>query len=550
MSTEKQYAPINPYIMKTDDGNVITDEGRRFLSDIVTNVDGKVYAFKEKAPGLIVAGAMARLSRSPLDLREIYLNEFVVDPDQINRLLQRVVTEYGDDSVQQLMTMKLVVEDASNLLTKMLERGRLLAYLERSTRYVFYDTKRNGKFRYYTAPNLSGDLRGKYIDFMDRTFNAYSQAVRTLTDYFRTKHPEPAEAKDRQPWLNATRAQACDAARALLPAATQSTVGIVGSAQGFDNMIMKMMSEELEEFRDTAASILEEVRKVAAPFFERTDIPTRGSMISAYRHGTTANIRDYLETLAGGKLARFVFPDPKKDQVNRTEVNLLGFNPSDEFEIVGSILFSESMQSMATIEKVVLTLSDEEKRNIILRYIGTRTNRRQRPGRAFEGIHYKWEILADYGAFRDLQRHRMVDEFEWEDLHPFGGYSQSADVAHAGLEKLFTERFNDSQEMYEIMVASGAKTEAQYVTLFGHNVRFRFTENAREAYHIHELRTSSQAHPCYKQIVREMHRQISIIHPTIAEGMKFVGTEGDDPALTRLISEKLIQSKLAKLDAV
>ncbi|HEY4523420.1 MAG TPA: FAD-dependent thymidylate synthase, partial [Candidatus Paceibacterota bacterium] len=205
----------NPYIKKAEDGRlVITQEGEEFLKRIVTDPKGQVYVFTNEAPPLIVAAAMARLSRRGDDLRTIYLDEFAaVGEEHAEDLMDRVITAYGDDSVQQLGVLSFVVEEASNLLTKVLEWGRLMSYLEQSTRYIFYDTlDADGRHKYFT-PNIKSPFSEHYREAMDSIFGLYSEVVRGVTAYVRQKFPEPADPRERTAWLGATRAQACDAAR-------------------------------------------------------------------------------------------------------------------------------------------------------------------------------------------------------------------------------------------------------------------------------------------------------------------------------------------------
>src|SRR5277367_1745619 len=158
----------NPYIAKGEDGKLkITDAGKALLEKIVTDANGPVYAFTNEASPVFAAAAMARLSRRGSDLREIFLDEFaamstdgVVDEKAAEGLIDRVVTGYGDDSVQQLINVATVVESASNLLTKKIEWSRLASYLEQSTRYIYYDQKDaakngTGEYKYFTPRNLS-----------------------------------------------------------------------------------------------------------------------------------------------------------------------------------------------------------------------------------------------------------------------------------------------------------------------------------------------------------------------------------------------------------
>src|SRR5688572_15527542 len=268
----------------------ITPAGEAYLAKAVTNTQGNVYSFYDTFSPTIIAAAMARLSRFGGDMRQLMLKEFANHEGQETALLRRVLTQFGDDSVQQLGTVPVVVERASNLLTKHIEWGRLAAYLEQSTRYIYYDTKVDGLYRYFTPDNLTKDLNRQYRVSMDAIFDIYSRTVHAMTDYYYKIDSTPESDRD-VAWRIAMRGKACDAARGLLPVATTSTVGIVGSAQAIDNLIMHLLSQDLPEAQSVGKQILQEVRKQHAIFFERTDMPSRGEATVTYRRQTRQRVQ-------------------------------------------------------------------------------------------------------------------------------------------------------------------------------------------------------------------------------------------------------------------
>ncbi|NDD84586.1 hypothetical protein EBZ38_10005, partial [bacterium] len=245
------------YVTKNENGQYgITAEGEAFLKDAVTSSKGNVYAFTDKLSPVTIAAAMARLSRRADDMRITILDEFANAAGKDEKLLQRVITAYGDDSVQQLVGQHVVVEGASNLLTKKLEWGRLAAYLEQSTRYIYFDQKDiDGNYRYYVPNDLDTKTRATYVHFMDAIFDLYSSMVRELTSYVRKNSNVPKAEQD-VAWQGATRAQACDAVRSVLPVATKSTVGIYASGQALESLIMHLLSDELPEAKEVGHQLL------------------------------------------------------------------------------------------------------------------------------------------------------------------------------------------------------------------------------------------------------------------------------------------------------
>ena len=519
-------------VVKNDDNYQITPEGYEFLSKTVTSTTGNVYAFTENLDPTTIAAAMARLSRRGDDMRVTILDEFANKKDKDKGLLKRVITAYGDDSVQQLVGQHFVVENASNLLTKKLEWGRLASYLEQSTRYIYFDKKdKNGNYRYHVPEHFDAEVKQKYCSDLDTIFDIYSDLVHKLTDFVRSKS-KVAESERDIAWIGATRAQACDAVRTLLPVATTSTVGIFASGQATESLIMHLLADELPEARDVGQSILDESRKVISTFLERADKPDRGGANIAYRANTYASVKN-----TASKLLRHSHSN------DFAEVTLTNYWPKNELDIVPQMLYEHSSLSLKEIQDQVNNLSYEQRLSVFKDYVGERLNRRHRPGRAFENAHYSWDIICDYGIFRDLQRHRMVDDLTWQELTPRYGFEIPELVEEAGLVELFEKCFEISLNLHSYLQQRNFNIEAQYATLLGHKMRWKVTYNAREAFHFHELRTSPQGHPGYRKLVNQMHQKLMEVHPITAEAMKFVNKD-EDPELTRLSAERYTQFKL------
>lgn len=525
------------YVKKTENGFEITPAGKEFLKDAVTNTDDNVYAFTgEKLTPITAAAAMARLSRRGDDMRITILDEFAKSLGKDEKLLQRVITAYGDDSVQQLVGQHLVVEEASNLLTKKLEWGRLASYLEQSTRYIYFDQKdKNGKYKYYTPGHFDKKTKDNYEVKINKVFDLYSEMVHKLTDYVRDRSDVPEKERDIA-WKGATRAQACDAIRPVLPVATKSTVGIFASGQALESLIMHLLSDELPEAQETGRKILKECRQVIPTFLERADKPDRGGATIAYRANTYNSVKD----IADKHL-------PENHSPETDPVTLTSYWPKNELDLVPDMLYEHSSLPLEDIQAEVSKWPYDRREEAFSAYVGERLNRRHRPGRALEKAHYSWDLVCDYGIFRDLQRHRIVDDLEWQFLTPRYGYDVPELVEEAGLTELFEQCFDISLGLYSDLQAAGYQLEAQYATLLGHRMRWKVTYNAREAFHLHELRTTPQGHPGYRKLVKEMHEKLTEVHPLMGAAMKFVN-QGEDPELTRLAAEKYTQFKLQQMD--
>ncbi len=525
----------NPYVSRSEQGWTVTDEGRTFLEEAVTNVDGNVYAFTDKLGAVTIAAAMARLSRRGDDMRITILDEFATHAGKDEGLLRRVITAFGDDSVQQLVGQHVVVEGASNLLTKQLEWGRLAAYLEQSTRYIYFDQKDSeGRYKYLIPEHMTSSVKTNYEQCMDRIFDTYSLMVHKLTDHLQNTPAVPTAERDGA-WRASVRAQACDAIRPVLPVATKSTVGIFASGQALENMIMRLKSSDSQEAQNVGDQILVEARKVIPTFLERADKPDRGGAATAYLANTRHAVAD---------LAQQYLPETHADITE--SVQLKDVWPKNEMDLVPHMLYEHSGMPLERIQGELESWPYERKLEVFNAYVGERLNRRHRPGRALEQAHYTWDLMCDYGIFRDLQRHRMVDDLEWQALTPRYGYETPKLVEDAGLEEDFAKCFDISAGLYSELQAAGYEYEAQYATLLGHLMRWKITYNAREAFHLHELRTSPQGHPGYRKLVQKMHEKLAEVHPLLATAMKFVN-QGEDPELTRLAAERATQFKLNSL---
>ena len=515
-----------------------TAEEADILRRYFTNLDGPVFALVN-LPEVVKGALFARYSRSPKSLRRLFLDEFVGDLDisgdstidatvglrRAEELYDRVFFDYGDDSVAQLGGVHLACEQASNLLTKILEWGRIASYLEQSTRYIAYDSRLGGRYRYYRDPDvLTSSLGARYIGDMDRLFDAYADLVAQMTEFYRTTHGKAAGDSDFV-YRQAIRAKAFDAVRGMLPAASLSNVGIYGSGQAFESLLIRMRSHPLPEARRYADLMLFELRKVIPSFLRRVDLPDRGGLWTSYLAATRSATSDTAERVLGN-----LSPEPAPI------VSLVDYDPEGEDKLLAAVLYSVSSLPEEQILRRVRTLGTDDRIAILRAYVGERVNRRHKPGRAFERIGYRFDVFTDYGAFRDLQRHRMLT-VEWQALTPHHGYNRPPDIDAAGLTSEFDESMARSTALYDA-VAERFPEAAAYAVAMAFRIRFTMQMNAREAMHLLELRSGPQGHPAYRAVAQEMHRLIAerAGHRAIAESMRFV--DHSDVALERLAAER------------
>ncbi|HEY0875476.1 MAG TPA: FAD-dependent thymidylate synthase [Vicinamibacterales bacterium] len=518
-----------------------TDDERAKLEPYFTNTTSHVFALTN-LPETVKGALFARYSRSAKSLRRLFLDEFAgempVRPAESERvgiaraekLYARVFNEYGDDSVAQLGGAHIACEYVSNVLTKVLEWGRLMAYLEQSTRYVPYTDKLHGRWRYHVPEEVTGALRDQYVRTMDETFAAYAKWIPAMQEHFSRRYPKSPSDSDAV-HRAAIRAKALDTLRGMLPAATQSNVGLYGTGQAFEALLLRMRAHPLAEARECADLMLQELRKVIPAFLTRVDLADRGGQWSEY----IANARSATASVADALLDQML-------AAPADEVSLTDFDPDGEVKIVAAALYAVSDLPDSQLQAIARKMSADERAQVLRAYIGNRSNRRHKPGRAFERTSYRFDILTDYGAFRDLQRHRLLT-LEWQPLTTKHGFTEPEAIREAGAGDDWDRVMDASASLYEALTGAGHAAAAQYAVAMAYRIRFYMEMNAREAMHVIELRTAPQGHPAYRRVCQQMHRLIAekAGHRVIAGAMKF--TDHSEVELERLGSERALEKK-------
>jgi len=514
---------------------------REALQPYFTNLDGPVFALVN-LPEVVKGALFARYSRSAKSLRRLFLDEFLdqvhvessagqVGLDRAEKLYDKVFLEYGDDSVAQLGGVHLACEHVSNVLTKILEWGRLMAYLEQSTRYVPYTDQVAGRWKYHVPKELAGTPQERsYVTALDLAFETYTRLFEPMQEHYRRLHPRE-KGDSAFVYRNTIRAKALDSLRGLLPAATRANVGIYGTGQAYEALLLRMRANPLIEVRDYADAMLVELRKVVPAFLRRVDQEDRGVRWSRY---LSENNRATEEVAA--KLLECVEPE------KQPEVVLSDFDPEGEVEVVAAALYAASNLPDTQLREIARKMSTEERAQVLRAYVGERTNRRHKPARAFERTSYRFDILADYGAFRDLQRHRMLT-LEWQPLNADHGYNVSEAVEELGAIEDWTRVMDASRACYEELADAGLKQVAPYAVCMAYRVRFFMQMNAREAMHVIELRTTPAGHPSYRRVCQTMHGLIAeqAGHAAIAEAMRFA--DHSEVQLERLEAERAAERR-------
>ena len=512
---------------------------RALLLRYLTNLDHRVFALK----GLpqVVAGALfSRYSRTEKSLRRVLLDEFLDEPDlgigapepdatidkaRAEAFYERVLVGYGDDSVAELAFAHVAVERVSQLAAKALEDARIgISPLEKSTRYVRFDrTGPDGRFAYHRGPELDDP---RYEPAMERLFTAFAELLPGVLEGVRARHAR-REGEPEGGWRRATRAHAFDLLRGLLPAATLTNLGLAGSGRAFEYLLTRMAAAPLPEVSGLATELHTELREVLPAFVRRA---------LDERYGGPAASR--LRARAAALAAQTPTGGPAREEDG---VLLVDYDRDAEHRVAAALVFAGSDLPLDRLLDADLSLPD-----LLATVAEARQNRRDRLPRAFEHAAYTFQITANFGAYRDLQRHRMLTQ-ERQRLTTALGFDVPAELHEYGAGRRFEEEMVRAGEAHRALVQSLGPDLAQYAVPLAFRLRWYARVNLRELCHLAELRTTQQGHPDYRQVAQRMFQQAAEVHPELCSVIKFVDLE-PGAELARRASERRSAERLSALD--
>jgi thymidylate synthase ThyX len=533
-------ASLTPPVRYPSDS--LTEAERARLAPHVTDLDGPVFALVN-LPETVKGALFARYSRYPGTLRRLFLDEFAdslpeggaawdgAEGERAAKLYERIFVGYGDDSVAQLGGAHVACEWVSNVLTKVLQRPRLGAYLEQSTRYIAYDAPMpGGGYRFYR----DAELGPEYESAMEALFDTYAAALPRVRAWVDETFPR-AEGEPEAARARAVNAKALDLLRGLLPAASLSHMGIYATGQTYEQLILHLIGHPLPEARRYGELILAAIKAVMPSFVARVERPDRGGAWAGYLAQRRA---------AGARwAARLGLQDA--DPADARPSVALTHVEGDEEQLLTALLFEAAGTGEERIRGAVAALGAAERGALLGDLAGDRANRRHRPGRGFEALRYRFEIVSDYGAFRDLQRHRMLT-VQWQGLTPDLGAGVPDEVVAAGAGDAYAAALERSAAEYHRLAAAGLAAAAPYALCLGYRIRYVLDMNAREAMHLIELRSGVEGHPGYRAVAHRMHALIAERHPAVAAAMTHVDASAE-PRLERILSEMRQESRRTAL---
>lgn len=526
-----------------------SEKEKLLLNSHFSNTDKSVFAII--TPKQVDRGAlMSRYSRTDKTMRRIFIDEFVNNPNRGGEFYNKILLEYGDDSVSELGDAQIAVEWISNIAAKKIEDHRIgLSYLEKSSRYVAFDQKINGRYKYHLEKDImSSSYADLYKEVCDYSFDTYSKNILKMQKFISESEPidqflffdtesrrelyysslkSDTSIESAKRIYHATiKAKTLDVLRGLLPASTLTNLGIAGNGRAYEYLLSTMFVSDLNEIRSIADLLYAEISTVIPSFIKRSN-DRYGKSLQLYVTDTKKAILE---------LSHHHLKNIKLEK-NPEFVKLLNFddNFDAEVKVSSAILYEYAVgQSLEDIMTYVRSLEPKERHKIICEYTKFRTNRRHRPGRAFEMVEYTFELFTNFGIFRDLHRHRLLT-LERQLLSTKHGYDVPKEIFDLGMVRDFKDCMYKSNEAYTL-ISNRLPEQAQYVVNLAYRYPYFMKINLREATHMIELRTVPQGHSDYRSVCQKIYRQIRNIHPILAKGMHFVNLNTNE--LARFTEEK------------
>lgn len=531
-----------------------TESQIKILQRYVTHTSSNIFALRN-LPEVIKGALFSRYSRSSLGLRSLLLKDFILNEEtafatiageqahqddkedqmvatkRAQNFYDRILDGYGDDSIGELGGAHLAVENISMLAAKQLEDCRIGGSpLEKSTRYIYFDQKVNGNYLFYREPILmTSAYRDLYLNSCHRLFETYSQLIPPLTEVMEKKFPKEHDVSP-VAYTAALRAKVLDCLRGLLPASALTNMGIFGNGRFFETLLQKLHCHSLAEMQEMGKKMHQELSKVIPSFVRRGEVTNKYQKSFAQFLEKTESELKFLAKQHGVKVAGSSSPS----------VRCVSYDPENVTKVIAALLFPVSDVGLTELQAYCSRMSEEEISQVLDAASSYRENRRHKSPRALEHAQFTFEIVADFGVYRDLQRHRMLTQ-DRQLLNAHLGYYIPPEIRESEMEKIYCDALEEAKKTYE-KISVELPEEAQYVVPMAYNIRWYFHINLRSLQWLCELRSSAAGHPSYRYLAQEMAKQVITLFPSFERFFKFVDYEGYE--LGRLTQEMRIVEKM------
>lgn len=436
-----------------------------------------------------IAVAFAMTSRRPEPFDEIADQ---VSQEKAADFHERWVLGYGHASVAEHAVVHLAVENVSRLACDGLEDNRLASYTEKSSRYQVMEP---GYFHVPSELDGHETLRREYVATCQHLFDIYHQLIDGCMEYLRGAHRKRSRESDAAYNLRLRRI-ATDGCRSVLPASTLTNVGVTANARTLEHAISKLMSAGLMEEREIGAEVREQGRSITPTLIKYADVVE-------YLEQRPERRKELTESLNPGD----------RERQSSDEVRLVHWDGQAEEKVVAALLYGSTGVDYAEAWDRSHAMTSEERGRIIDSFhhgLGPH----DAPPRELEVVDYTFELLLDYGAYREFRRHRMQTYLP-QLLTVVHGVRVPSVITEAGLKILFAQATNSAEGLFHKIRVEVSPAVAQYAVTHAHNRRVLSKLNLRECYHLFKLRTSALAHESIREPMQEALRLAREKHPRL-----------------------------------
>lgn len=529
----------------------------KVLERYVTSTTSNVFVI-HNLPEVIKGALFSRYSRSSLGLRSLLLKDFILNEetafgailgsqveeqeteDQViaikkaQNFYDRILDGYGDDSIGELGGAHLALENISMLAAKQVEDCRIGGSpLEKSTRYIYFDQKQNGEYLFYKEPILMASaFRDSYVRVCQLLFDTYSSLIPPLTELMEKKFPKEHDVS-KVAYAAALRAKVLDCLRGLLPASALTNMGMYGNGRFFEGMLQKLQSHNLAELQDAGRKSFYELAKVIPSFVRRGDPKHKHYQSFVQFREQMENDIKILSDRHTSSLGKML----------HAGVRLIQYDLDAPSKVAASLLFEQSDVGLYELQEYCKTLPEEDLNRILDAACNFRENRRHKSPRALEHAQFTFEVVGDFGMYRDLQRHRILTQ-ERQFLTCNLGYFIPHEIIDTEMEEKYRFAMDEAKKVYDA-IAEELVEEAQYVVPMAYNLHWYFHVNLRSLQWLCELRSAPAGHQSYRFVAQEMASQVGKVLPSFERFFKFVDFEGYE--LGRLGQEiRIMEKRMAR----
>ena len=540
-------------VVMITDYEEFNEEELKILERFVTHTSSNIFCLRN-LPEVIKGALFSRYSRSTLGLRSLLLKDFVMNDEtsfdeivgersdgqqmvaikKAQNFYDRILDGYGDDSIGELGGAHIAIEQISMLAAKVVEDARIGGSpLEKSTRYIYFDQKVKDQYLFYREPVImTSAYRGLYEETCNMLFDTYKELIPPLTEEMERVFPK-GEETPQGAYKASIRAKVLDCLRGLLPAGTLTNMGLYGNGRFFEMLLHKLQCSNLAELQDIGIKGFKELSKVIPSFVRRAEPNHRHHRAFADYFDASASAIHHVADQNAPK----VHAHPERGR----SVRLVGWDEEAPTKVAGALMYEATDRSLEELQNYCSGLDEEKLAEILDAGCNARENRRHKSPRALEHAYFTFEIVADFGAYRDLQRHRICTQ-ERQLLSCSYGYYFPDELNEIDLADPYHKAMNQAREAFET-IAKELPEEAQYIVPMAYNIRWYFTINLRALQWLCELRSSPAGHPNYRWVAQEMAAQVVEKFPAFERFLKFVDYDGYD--LGRLGQEERTARKRA-----